>query len=139
MDLFGNFNVLNWIFGVGFGYLYFSLGWSLTANTGILGDSSFLYVLLKPAYLLPREKGAEWLKISMVTLVVVILLSVSELFIPTTWMFVGLAYRKLDQVRAKRGLPLDLRSPALDSRVKSPDSPLPAEPVIAGFRGKMAG
>jgi hypothetical protein len=105
MDLFRQFNVLNWIFGVGFGYLYFSLGWSLTANTGILGDSSFLYTLLKPAYLLPREKGSEWLKISMVTLVVVILLSVSELFIPTTWMFIGLAYRQLDIVKARRALP----------------------------------
>jgi hypothetical protein len=105
MDLFHNFNVLNWIFGVGFGYLYFSLGWSLTANTGILGDSSFLYTVLKPAYLLPREKGSEWLKISMVALVVVIVLTVSELFIPTTWMFIGLAYRKLDQVKARRALP----------------------------------
>jgi len=74
LDLFHDFNVLNWIFGVGFGYLYFSLGWSLTANTGILGDASFLYTLLKPAYLLPREKGSEWLKISMITLVIVILL-----------------------------------------------------------------
>ncbi len=56
MDFFSKFNVLNWIFGVGFGYIYFSLGWSLTANTGLLGDGSFLYMLLRPAYSLPRKR-----------------------------------------------------------------------------------
>jgi hypothetical protein len=105
IEFFQNFNILNWIFGAGFGYTYYSLGWSLTANTGILGDLSFLYTLLKPAYLLPREEGSEWLKISMVTLLVVILLSVSELFIPTTWMFIGLAYRRLDIIKARREPP----------------------------------
>ena len=101
MDLFSQFNFLNWIFGVGFGYLYFSLGWALTANTGLLGDGSFLYATMKPAYLLPREPGSEWLKISMITVVLVMLLSVSELFIPTTWMFIGLAHRRLDILKAR--------------------------------------
>jgi hypothetical protein len=103
-NLFGRFNVLNWLFGVGFGYLYFSLAWSLTANTGIIGVGSFLYVLLKPAFLLPRERGSEWLKISMVAMLIVIVLTISELFIPTTWMFIGLAFRKLDEVKARRAI-----------------------------------
>jgi hypothetical protein len=126
VDLLGQYNILNWIFGIGFGYLYFSLGWSLTANTGILGDSAFLYTLLKPAFVLPREKGSEWLKISMVALVVVILLSVSELFIPTTWMFIGLAYRKMDQVKAKRLLP-DGFVPTSDPEARATGSLAPAD------------
>ena len=102
LHLYSQFNILNWIFGVGFGYLYFTLGWALTANTGLLGVGSFLYTMLKPAFLLPREPGYEWLKISMFSIVIVMILSVSELFIPTTWMFIGLAHRSLSMYRAQR-------------------------------------
>jgi len=98
-----NYSLLNWIFGVGFGYGYFSLVWSLTANTGILGDAAFLYTFIKPSYLLPREEGSEWLKIAMIAIMVVVALTLSELFVPTTWMFLGLAYRRLDQLNLGRG------------------------------------
>jgi hypothetical protein len=104
--LFSNFGPINWIFGVGFGYLYFSLLWSITANTGLLGISTFLYAFLKPAYLLPRENRSEWLKISMVAFVVVVAITLTELFIPTTWMILGLAYRRLDQLKLARALPV---------------------------------
>jgi len=92
-DLFRSFGFLNWIFGMGFGYVYFSLVFSLTANVGLLGDCAFLYTMLKPAYFLPREEGSEWLKISLIAILIAVLLTLSELFIPTTWMFIGLAYR----------------------------------------------
>ena len=107
--LFAQFGILNWIFGVGFGYLYFSLLWSLTANTGLLGVGIFLFAFLKPAFLLPREPHSEWLKISMVAIVMVVGITLSELFIPTTWMFLGLAYRRLDQLERERALGPHLR------------------------------
>jgi hypothetical protein len=104
--LFASFQPVNWVFGIGFGYLYFSLLFSLTANTGLLGIGTFLFAFLKPAYLLPRKVGSEWLKVSMVAIVVVVAITLTELFIPTTWMFLGLAYRRLDQLQASRGLPV---------------------------------
>ena len=103
--LFHHFSFLNWIFGVGFGYVYFSLALSLTANVGLLGFGSFLYTFLKPSYFLPRDEGSEWLKISMIAILVVVGITLSELFVPTTWMFLGLAYRRLDQLKLNRGVP----------------------------------
>lgn len=99
-DVFAQFGLLNWIFGVGFGYCYFSLLWSLTANTGLIGVGTFLYAFGKPAYLLPGEPKSEGLKLSMVAILVVVVITLSELFTPTTWMFLGLAYRRLDQLRS---------------------------------------
>ena len=104
--LFGQFSVLNWIFGIGFGYLYFSLLWSITGNMGLLGLGTFFYAFLKPAYLLPRGVGSEALKVSMVAVVVVVVITLSELFTPTTWMFLGLAYRRLDQLKAQAAMPV---------------------------------
>jgi hypothetical protein len=103
-DLFSHFTLMNWLFGVGFGYLYFTLCWSLTANTGLLGVTSFLYAFLKPVFLLGSERGSEWLRISLVALIIAMTLSVSELFLPTTWMFLGLAYRRLDLLREQRSV-----------------------------------
>jgi hypothetical protein len=104
--LFSNFSLINWIFGIGFGYVYFSLLWSITANTGLLGIATFLYAFLKPGYLLPRANRSEWLKISMIAIVIVVAITLTELFIPTTWMFLGLAYRRLDQLKLARELPI---------------------------------
>jgi hypothetical protein len=112
--LFGEFGLLNWIFGIGFGYLYFSLLWSITANTGLIGIGTFLFAFLKPAIQLPREPKSEWLKISMVAILVVVAITLSEFFLPTTWMFLGLAYRRLDQLARERALGSNLRPLAED-------------------------
>ena len=125
-SLFAQFGVLNWIFGVGFGYLYFSLLWSLTANTGLIGVCAFVFAFLKPAVLLPREPKSEWLKISMVAILVVVAITLSELFIPTTWMFLGLAYRRLDQLERERALGpklLPLAEEELTPELSLTDSP----------------
>jgi hypothetical protein len=102
--LYSQFGPVNWLFGVGFGYLYFSLLWSITANCGLIGLGIFLYAFLKPAYQLPHAPGTQWLKISMVAILIVVAITLTELFIPTTWMFLGLAYRKLDQLDHAREL-----------------------------------
>ncbi len=108
-DLFAQFSIINWIFGIGFGYVYFSLIWSITANMGLIGISTFFFAFLKPAYLLPRAPGSEALKVSMVAILVVVAITLTELFTPTTWMFLGLAYRRLDQLKAQAALPVRLR------------------------------
>lgn len=96
-DLLLTFSPLNWMFGVGFGYAYFTVPWAQIVNMGLPGLLFLIYLFLKPGYLLPREEGSEWLKISMISILVLFALTLSELFMPTTWMFLGLAYRKLDE------------------------------------------
>jgi hypothetical protein len=51
-------------------------------------------------FLLPADSGGIAFKVSLATLFVLFYISVSELFLPTTWMFLGLAYWRLDKSRA---------------------------------------
>jgi len=69
---------------------------------GFVGLFVFLYVILKPLILLPAEPGSEGLKAALLGILVLGSLSLSELFLPTTWMFFGIAYWKLDQLRLAR-------------------------------------
>jgi hypothetical protein len=94
-DLFASFTVPNWLFGVGFGYVYESVFAELLIDTGIVGLGLFLFVLFRPIILLPIRQGSEGLKLGLLAIAILFGLSLSELFLPTTWMFLGLAYRQL--------------------------------------------
>jgi hypothetical protein len=100
--LINSFTIPNWLFGIGFGNVYLSIYDGLLVNTGLIGLGVFLYFLLKPAIFLPTKPGFEGLKMAMIILAILSYLSLSELFIPTTWMFLALAYRKLAEVKAVR-------------------------------------
>lgn len=102
--LFAQFNPINWLFGVGFGYTYYSLAWSLTANIGLLGDAVALFAFLKPIIFLTRDPLSEALRMSLISTLVVIALTLSESFIPITWMLLGLAYWQLDRQRQEAWL-----------------------------------
>ena len=102
MDLLDTYTIPNWLFGVGFGTAYLSILTGLLVNTGFVGLIVFLYVILKPLILLPAEPGSEGLKAALLGILVLGSLSLSELFLPTTWMFFGIAYWKLDQLRLAR-------------------------------------
>ncbi len=96
-DLFASFTVPNWLFGVGFGYVYESVFAELLIDTGIIGLGLFLFVLFRPILLLPVRRESEGLKLGLLAIAILFSLTLSELFLPPTWMFLGLAYRQLTQ------------------------------------------
>jgi hypothetical protein len=99
-DAEGTLTLLNRLFGIGFGYHYGGVYFAILMNTGWIGMAVYCYAFLKPVLLLPADSRAIPLKVSLATLFVLFYISVSELFLPTTWMFLGLAYWQLDKSRA---------------------------------------
>jgi len=91
--------LLNRIFGIGFGYHYGGVYFAILMNTGWIGLAVYCYAFLKPVLLLPADSDGIAFKVSLATLFVLFYISVSELFLPTTWMFLGLAYWRLDKSR----------------------------------------
>jgi hypothetical protein len=91
---------LNRLFGIGFGYYYGGVYYAILMNAGWIGMAVYCYAFLKPVFLLPADSGGIVFKVSLATLFVLFYISVSELFLPTTWMFLGLAYWQLDKSRA---------------------------------------
>jgi hypothetical protein len=114
-NLFASFSLPNWLFGVGFGYVYESVFAELLIDTGIVGLGLFLFVLFRPILLLPIRQGAEGLKLGLLAIAILFSLSLSELFLPPTWMFLGLAYRQLALGRIS--LPFLPHRPIRDRRV----------------------
>lgn len=101
-ELFSDFSVMNWLFGFGFGYAYNQVSIAVLANTGIVGFIIYCFAFLKPVWCLPREGVYGGYKICIFGLFFLCNLTLSELFIPTTWMFLGLAYNKLDEFKRRR-------------------------------------
>jgi hypothetical protein len=91
------FSFMNRLFGIGFGYYYGGVFYAILVNTGWIGMIIYFYAFLKPVICLRPDHGALALKVGMAALFFLFYASVSELFLPTTWMFLGLAYWRLDQ------------------------------------------
>jgi hypothetical protein len=104
--------LMNRLFGIGFGYYYGGVFFAVLVNTGWIGMLVYFYAFLKPVIMLRSEEGNIALKVGLATLLFLFYISVSELFLPTTWMFLGLAYWRLDQQRQRNKLP-DLEVPDL--------------------------
>jgi hypothetical protein len=98
-ELYQTFTIPNWLFGIGFGYAYLGIYADMLVNTGIVGLSAFLWVFVRPVIFLPTSRGYEGHKIGLLAILILCGLSLSELFLPPTWMFIGLAYYKLEQYR----------------------------------------
>ena len=101
-DTVRTFTLMNRLFGIGFGYYY---GWVFNAilvNTGWIGLMVYLYAFLKPVILLRADHGGLAFKVAVATIFFLYFINVSELFLPTTWMFLGLAYWQLDQQTQER-------------------------------------
>jgi hypothetical protein len=71
-------------------------------NTGLIGMLVYCYAFLKPVILLRSDHAGLPLKVGVATLFFLFYISVSELFLPTTWMLLGLAYWRLDQQLQER-------------------------------------
>jgi hypothetical protein len=96
------FTVMNHLFGIGFGYYYGSVFSAVLINTGWIGIIVYCYAFLRPVILLRPDTGGLALKVGIATLFFLYFVNVSELFLPTTWMFLGLAYWRLDQQRQEK-------------------------------------
>jgi hypothetical protein len=101
-DTVKTFTIMNRLFGIGFGYFYGSVFNALLVNTGWIGLIIYCYAFLKPAILLRPDNEGLALKVGVLTLFFLYYINVSELFLPTTWMFLGLAYWRLDQQKYER-------------------------------------
>ncbi len=108
------FTLMNRLFGIGFGYYYGSVFSAVLINTGWIGLIVYFYAFLKPTILLQPDSGGLALKVGVATLFFLYYINVSELFLPTTWMFLGLAYWRLDQQRKEK-------KAAEITRIESPD------------------
>jgi len=104
-DLLQTFSPANWIFGVGVGYAYLQVPDALLVNSGLLGLGVFLWVFIKPAWFLPMTPGYAGLKIGIMGILILCAISLTEQYIPSTWMFLGLAYYKLEEYRKSRPKP----------------------------------
>ena len=96
------FTFMNRLFGIGFGYYYGSVFSAVLINTGWIGIIVYCYAFLRPVVLLRPDSGGLALKVGIATLFFLYFINVSELFLPTTWMFLGLAYWRLDQQRQEK-------------------------------------
>jgi hypothetical protein len=96
------FTFMNRLFGIGFGYYYGSVFSAVLINTGWIGVIAYCYAFLRPVILLRPDSGGLALKVGIATLFFLYFINVSELFLPTTWMFLGLAYWRLDQQRKEK-------------------------------------
>jgi hypothetical protein len=101
-DTVATFTFTNQLFGIGFGYYYGAVFSAILVNTGWIGLIIYCYAFLKPGILLRSDNGGLALKVGVLTLFFLYYINVSELFLPTTWMFLGLAYWRLDQQRQER-------------------------------------
>jgi hypothetical protein len=117
------FDPMNAIFGIGFGYYYGSVLTTMLINTGLIGLAVYCYGFLKPAILLRSSDGGLGLKVGIATIFFLYCINVSEFFLPTTWMFLGLAYWRLDQQKLR------------DRSASSPEMEVPARPGFAHARG----
>jgi hypothetical protein len=96
------FTFMNRLFGIGFGYYYGGVFYAVLVNTGWIGMLVYCYAFLKPVILLRPDHEGLALKVALATLFFLFYISVSELFLPTTWMLLGLAYWRLDQQRQEK-------------------------------------
>jgi hypothetical protein len=101
-ELFSGFSPMNWIFGIGFGYSYNQVTNAILTNTGIIGFIIYCFAFLKPVWCLPRQGVYGAYKTCMFGLFFLFNLTLSEFFLATTWMFLGLAYNKLDEYQRRR-------------------------------------
>jgi hypothetical protein len=101
-SLFDSFTIPNWIFGLGVGYVYQDIYHGLIMNTGLIGLIAFLVAFGIPVIFLPIKPGCEGFKLGLLCIMILGRLSLSELFLPTTWMFLGLAYFQLERFRIRR-------------------------------------
>ncbi|MES2354981.1 MAG: hypothetical protein V4568_11395 [Pseudomonadota bacterium] len=100
LHLFLSLPWLNKLFGVGFGYIrspdFFS---TLLVNMGIIGMLIFLFLFLLPVFKLGNSYRELGIKAALLVVTAAALTSVPEYSYLSTWLFLGIAYHALRQMR----------------------------------------
>jgi hypothetical protein len=95
LQQFTDLHPLQWLSGIGFGYIYSNVGLSLLLNTGLIGCAVFAFAFWRPIVCLPSTPEGLALKVGLIVMFLLFLISVSETFLAPTWMFLGLAWREM--------------------------------------------
>lgn len=96
LEQLSGFSLTTWLFGIGFGYSYYPMFQSALINAGVLGLAVYLIVFFKPILLLRNDARNIESKVGLLVICFIYAINVAESVIPTTWMFLGIAYWLLD-------------------------------------------
>ncbi len=94
-DAFGEFSSVHFLFGLGFGYVYDTVFRAVLINLGLVGVLVFFCLFLYPlvnAFVRRRFMACSFSVFIIFSLYVI---NVSELFLPSTWALLGLAWREI--------------------------------------------
>ncbi len=97
-------HMINILFGVGFGYIYGGM-WEAGGrlNLGYVGCLIMAAFFLAPyVYSLKGTTHEPGWAIAAALILFLFVINLSEAYIPTTWAFLGLAYRSMDQAHHRR-------------------------------------
>ncbi|WP_437191069.1 hypothetical protein [Planctomicrobium sp. SH527] len=90
------------LFGIGFGTVYLPATIRALIDLGLIGLLIYLLLFLKPVVKLERIDFDIGIRAGLVAMLVLYTLACEEIFLPTTWMFLGIAYNMLDHERELR-------------------------------------
>lgn len=106
LEFFRDLPFLLKIVGIGFGITYLPGILRSLIDLGLIGVSIFLTLFLKPVFYLGGGALDIGLRVAILSMLAIYSLSCEEVFLPTTWMFLGIAYHQLDQMRAWQRNPM---------------------------------
>lgn len=93
----GELSIWNRVFGIGYGYVYSSVWLATIDNVGWAGAVLFSAFFLSPFIILYLRRSFSVWGFGCVVLFVLFVVNVAELYLPTTWAFLGLAWRSVDE------------------------------------------
>lgn len=103
MTLFDELPWPNQLVGIGFGYVrstdFFS---TILVNMGIIGLIIFLLIFLIPVFKLGSTNKEIGLKSALLVLMTVAMISVPEYSYLSTWLFLGIAYKTVSQLKRQK-------------------------------------
>jgi hypothetical protein len=95
MDYWLKSNLAIKMFGIGWGTIRsMDMFMTLLVNTGLSGVIAWIYLFLKPTSKVRKKESAPFiLNLGMITVLIIMLIAVSEYAYLTTWMFLGILYK----------------------------------------------
>ena len=100
LDIFLDLPFMNKIFGVGFGYVRSTDMFStLLVNTGLFGFLLFLFLFLYPVLKLGKSRLDNTLRVILIIILLCMMIAVPEYSYLSTWVFLGIAYNRVFNLR----------------------------------------
>jgi hypothetical protein len=87
--------VVNQLFGVGFGTTYLAGTMRVLLDLGVFGLCLYLAFFLRPVLQLSKSREDIGCKTAIRSILLLYTVSAAELFYPTTWLILGIAYARL--------------------------------------------